>query len=204
VPSPQPDDAEEARFAELYILWALSDFARFMWTKYDAQKHEWSRLHAADGIGRAQASSLLQRLLAEYWACPPDDRKHILQDTSALLYASASTADVYYYLVDVAGSGWYSEFDASFTGFHDLRMTYAEPRLQGALMFLTTCGCTDLRMFMSAPDEEVWQLGSTCTNRELLDLMSELEKRPAIYRYLRPEGGAPGPAWHRLDAYTVY
>jgi hypothetical protein len=71
-------------------------------------------------------------------------------------------------------------------------------------MFLTTGGCTDLRMFMSAPDEEVWQLGSTCTNRELLDLMSELEKRPAIYRYLRPEGGAPGPAWHRLDAYTVY
>jgi hypothetical protein len=132
VPSPQPGDAEEARFAELYILWALSDFAQFMrWDKYDAQEKEWSRLHAADGNGRAQASSLLQRLLAEYWACPPDDRKHILQDTSALLYASASTADVYHYLKGVALGGWSKEFDASFTGFHDLRMTYAEPRLQG-------------------------------------------------------------------------
>jgi hypothetical protein len=95
VPAPCPGDANEACFAELYILWSLSGMMWLMtpvmtpvglrWGMGERWDHE--EADSAHG-GRAAAHALRQRLLGEYWACPIEARQEILQDASALHHAN--------------------------------------------------------------------------------------------------------------------
>ena len=164
----------------------------------------WERaLSATDARGGAEA--LLERLLAEYGACAHDVREGILQEVAALLHACASCPDVRVFLDDVSHASLIREPHPQLAGFHDLHVVYQEQDLQNVLMLLATHFVSNFRDepgYYSLPgDGPLHFVDSEAgpTNRKLLDYVSQLQPRPRICQYIRPEGDAQAPKWYRED-----